>query len=553
MLAERYTRMDYSSQEDFENNFYLNIPDSFNFGYDIVDEYARTEPNKPAMIWANPVGEERRFTFCDISRMSNKMANALKSLGIGKGDPVMLTLKRRWEYWPLAVALCKLGCVLIPATHQLTRKDIVYRCEAASVKMLISVNESSIINEVNAARPSCSTLMHVASIPAAADGWLDFARLTDESPDTFVESWQRPSNSDLMLMYFTSGTTGMPKMAAHNFTYPLGQLATAAFWHNSDDSAIHITVADTGWAKAGWGKIYGEWVCGACLFVYDFDKFNPVDMLDMLAKYKVTHFCAPPTVLRFMIKEDLSKWDLSALRWANVAGEPLNPEVYRRFLEGTGVKLREGFGQSETTPLLMTTKWMEPRPGSTGVPSPQYNIGLINPDGEQCEVGEEGEIVVRMDNGHPPGLFQCYYRDPERTREAFANGVYHTGDMAWRDEDGYYWFIGRSDDVIKSSGYRIGPFEVESALLQHPSVVECAITAIPDPDRGQIVKATVVLAKGYESSPTLVRELQNHVKTVTAPYKYPRIVEFVGELPKTVSGKIQRNLLRKADGVKTES
>ncbi|HML46638.1 MAG TPA: AMP-binding protein, partial [Clostridia bacterium] len=325
----------------------------------------------------------------------------------------------------------------------------------------------------------------------------------------------------------------------------LGHIITAKFWQNLDEKSLHATVADTGWAKAGWGKMYGQWICGACLFIYDFERFQPRELLDVLAKYKVTNFCAPPTVLRFMIKEDLSQWDLSALRWANVAGEPLNPEVYSQFLKATGVRLMEGFGQTETTPLLMTNKWMTPRPGSTGVPSPLYDIDLINGDGETADVGEEGEIVVRLDSGHPPGLFQCYYRDEARTAEAFRGGVYHTGDMAWRDEDGYYWFIGRSDDVIKSSGYRIGPFEVESALLEHPSVLECAITAIPDPERGQIVKATIVLARGYVGSEALKKELQRHVKRVTAPYKYPRVIEFVEELPKTISGKIQRNLIRK--------
>jgi acetyl-CoA synthetase len=541
--------MDFMSQEEFERGFRLSIPDNFNFAYDIVDEYARTEPNKRALLWTNPAGEARLFTFADISRESKKAANALRSLGIGKGDVVMLTLKRRYEFWFIAVALCRLGSVVIPATHQLTKKDIEYRCNAADVKLIISANDESVLPEIIAAKPQCGTLENIAVVDAEREGFINFSKLSREADEVF--RGQRPNeNDDIMLMYFTSGTTGMPKMVAHTFTYPLGQLATAAFWHNSDDNSLQMTVADTGWAKAGWGKLYGEWLCGACIFVYDFDRFNPVELLTMLQKHRVTHFCAPPTILRFMINEDMKKWDLSALRWANVAGEPLNPDVYNKFKEATGVRLREGFGQSETTPLLMNSRYMIPRPGSTGFPSPQYDIDLVNNDGEPCEVGEEGEIVIRLDRGHPAGLFRCYYRDEERTKEAFANNMYHTGDMAWRDEDGYYWFIGRSDDVIKSSGYRIGPFEVESALVSHPAVLECAITAVPDEVRGQIVKASVVLAKGYTASPELAKELQNHVKSVTAPYKYPRIVDFVPELPKTVSGKIQRNLLRKRDAEK---
>ncbi|MDR2658289.1 MAG: AMP-binding protein [Oscillospiraceae bacterium] len=544
MLADRYTRLDFNSHGEFEKGFRLDIPDRFNFGYDIVDEYARIDPDKPALLWTNPGGEERRFTFGDISRESNRAANAFRSLGIGKGDVVLLTLKRRYEFWIVAPALCKLGCVIIPATHQLTRKDVAYRCEAASVKAILSVNDPYILGEIDAARDKCATLRHTLCILEDRPGWINFTSECAAASDSFTPPGELPANDDIMLMYFTSGTTGMPKMVAHDHTYPLGQLATAAFWHNVDDASLHMTVADTGWAKAGWGKLYGQWICGACLFVYDFDRFSPRDLLDMLAKYRVTHFCAPPTILRFLIKEDLAAWDLSALRWANVAGEPLNPEVYNQFLKATGVRLMEGFGQSETTPLLMNSKWMTPRPGSTGFPSPQYDIDLINENGESAEVGEEGEIVVRLDRGRPSGLLSQYYRDESRTREAFANGMYHTGDMAWKDEDGYYWFIGRGDDVIKSSGYRIGPFEVESALLEHPAVLECAVTAVPDADRGQAVKATIVLTKGYIASEALKKDLQTHVKRVTAPYKYPRVIDFVDELPKTVSGKILRAQIR---------
>ncbi|MBE5769365.1 MAG: acetyl-CoA synthetase [Clostridiales bacterium] len=546
MLAHRYIRTDFTSQEDFEQNYCLNIPPRFNFAYDIVDEYARISPDKRAMIWTNVAGEEKQFTFADMSRKSNQVANYFRSLGLKKGDPVMLVLKRRYEYWFCALALMKLGCVIIPATAQLVKKDVVYRCEAASIRAIVAVHLEEVCCHMEEARPECSTLQHLITL-GDRPGWENLIAGMNQQPETFDPPAELPENDDMLMIYFTSGTTGMPKMAAHSYTYPLAQIATAAYWHNVDDDSLHIAVADTGWAKAGWGKIYGQWICGACLFVYDFDRFVAADMLRMLEKYQVTSFCAPPTVYRFMIKEDMAAYDLSHLKWANTAGEPLNPEVYAQFKKFTGVSLHEGFGQSETTPLLMTSKWMEPRMGSTGRPSPAYDIDLVDADGNPVEDGVEGEIVVRLDKGHPAGLFLGYYRNEEKTAEAFAGGMYHTGDMAWRDVDGYYFFIGRSDDVIKSSGYRIGPFEVESALMEHPAVLECAITAVPHPERGQVVKATIVLARGYAPSPELVKELQNHVKKATAPYKYPRIVEFVDELPKTSSGKIQRVKIRHQD------
>ena len=543
MLAQRYIRTDFTSQEDFEQNYVLNIPERFNFAYDIVDEYARLTPDKPAMIWTNVEGEEKRFTFGDMSRMSNRAANYFRSLGLKKGDPVMLVLKRRYEYWFCALALMKLGCVIIPATAQLVKKDVVYRCEAASIRAIVAVYLDDVCRHMEEALPECSMLEHLITL-GDRDGWLNLTAALETESDDFTPPAELPENDDMLMMYFTSGTTGMPKMAAHSYTYPLAQIATAAYWHNVNDDSLHIAVADTGWAKAGWGKIYGQWICGACLFVYDFDRFIAPDMLRMLEKYRVTSFCAPPTVYRFMIKEDMAAYDLSALKWANTAGEPLNPEVFARFKEFTGIEIHEGFGQTETTPLLMTSKWMEPRMGSTGRPSPAYHVDLVDANGDSVEDGVEGEIVVRLDQGRPAGLFLGYYRDKEKTDDAFRGGLYHTGDMAWRDVDGYYFFIGRSDDVIKSSGYRIGPFEVESAVMTHPAVLECAITAVPHPDRGQVVKATVVLTKGYKASDALVKELQTHVKRVTAPYKYPRIVEFVDELPKTMSGKIQRNKIR---------
>ena len=548
MLADRYIRTDLTSQEDFEKNFTLTVPPRFHFAYDIVDEYARISPEKRALIWCDVKGNERSFTFGDISRMSNQAANVFRAHGLAKGDPVVLMLKRRWQYWVAAVGLLKVGCVLIPATAQLQKKDIVYRVQASSARAVICVEEPEVRANVLTAAKECDTLEALFTL-GRAEGFLDFDEALSAASDVWEKPQELPNNDDIMLMYFTSGTTGMPKMAAHSWTYPLAQTVTAYYWHNLGDGDIHIAVADTGWAKAGWGKLYGQWICGATLFVYDFDRFIAPDLLRMLAKYRVTSFCAPPTVYRFMIKEDLSRYDLSALRWANCAGEALNPEVYEQFYRQTGVKIHEGFGQSETTPLLMTSKWMEPKTGSTGRPSPAYDIALVDEHGRDVEDGVEGEIVVRLDKGHPAGLFLGYYRNQEQTDAVFYDGMYHTGDMAWRDVDGYFNFIGRSDDVIKSSGYRIGPFEVESALLTHPAVLECAVTAVPHPDRGQVVKATVVLVKnrGYEPSEALIKELQNHVKKVTAPYKYPRIVEFVDELPKTISGKIQRKLIRSTD------
>lgn len=546
MLAPRYVRMDFTSQRNFENQYQLHIPQQFNFAYDIVDEYAILSPQKKALIWCNPLGEEKAFTFAQLSALSNQAANFFSSLGLQKGDPVMLILKRRYEYWICALALLKIGCILIPATFQLAGKDIVYRCNAAQIKAVIAVDDQQVIAHVNEAQPSCPTLKWKISLGDHL-GWLCFSKEMEKHTTVWKKPASLPENSDPMLIYFTSGTTGMPKMARHDQTYPLAHIATAAYWHNLNDDSLHMAVADTGWAKAGWGKMYGQWICGACLLVYDMERFHAPELLNVLEKYQVTSFCAPPTVYRFLIKEDLKAYNLSNLEWANTAGEPLNPEVYQQFYKATGVKIHEGFGQSETTPLLMTTKWMEPRLGSTGKPSPGYPIDLVDDQGNSVDDGEEGEIVVRLDGGYPPGLFMGYYNNPQENTKAFTNNMYHTGDLAWRDVDGYYFYVGRKDDVIKSSGYRIGPFEVESALMEHPSVLECAITAVPDLDRGQIVKATIVLSKGFIPSKELVKELQSHVKKATAPYKYPRVVEFVQELPKTTSGKIQRGKIREKD------
>lgn len=438
---------------------------------------------------------------------------------------------------------------MIPATHLLTKKDVVYRCNTAGIKAIVAAGERVITDHVAAAMPESPTTELLISVgPEIPEGFLDFhAGIANAAP--FVRPQRVNANDDIMMMYFTSGTTGEPKMVAHDFTYPLGHISTGCFWHNLHDGSLHLTIADTGWAKAAWGKLYGQWLAGANIFVYDHEKFTPADILHKIEQYRITSLCAPPTIYRFLIREDLSKYDLSSLEYCTTAGEALNGAVYDTFKQLTGVRLMEGFGQTETTLTLATFPWMEPKPGSMGVPTPQYEIDLLTPDGRSAEDGEQGQIVIRTDKGKPLGLFKEYYLNDELTREVWHDGVYYTGDVAWRDEDGYFWFVGRADDVIKSSGYRIGPFEVESALMTHPAVVECAITGVPDEIRGQVVKATIILGEKYrtQAGEALIKELQNHVKRITAPYKYPRIIEFVEELPKTISGKIRRKEIRNGD------
>ena len=549
-MVERFLKQTtFSSVEDFKEHLHFTIKENFNFAYDVVDEWAAEQPDKLALLWTNDQGAEIRLTFSDIKERSDQAAAYLQSLGIGHGDMVMLILKRRLEWWITMLALCKIGAVAIPATHMLTKKDIIYRNNRASVKAIICVGEEYVLSQVQAAMPDSPTVDVLVSVgPSVAEGFHDWHAEIGHAP-AFVKPKHVNTNDDTMLMYFTSGTSGEPKMVAHDHLYALGHLTTGVFWHNLSEDSIHLTVADTGWGKAVWGKFYGQWFAGAVVFVYDHEKFSADSMLRQMEKYRVTSFCAPPTVYRFLIREDLTQYDLSALRYCCTAGEALNPAVYDKFREQTGIKLMEGFGQTETTMTLGTMPWMEPKPGSMGMPNPQYDIDLIKADGTPCEDGEKGEIVIRVGDRKPIGLFKEYYRDEELTREAWHNGLYHTGDMAWRDEDGYYWFEGRIDDVIKSSGYRIGPFEVESALMTHPAVVECAITGVPDEIRGMVVKATVVLGKEWKpkAGDDLVKELQNHVKRVTAPYKYPRIIEFVDELPKTISGKIRRVEIREKD------
>ena len=546
-MLERFVKQTkYTSQEDFRKNFKVEVPENFNFGYDIVDAWAAEQPEKNAILWTNDQGLEHQYTFAELKEKTDATASYFQSLGIGHGDMVMLILKRRIEFWFSIIALHKLGAVAIPATHLLTKKDIVYRCNAADIKAIVCAGEEVITDHIIEAMPNCPTLEHVISIgPGMPEGFKDFQEgIANAAP--FVKPVHPNTNDDIMMMYFTSGTTGEPKMVAHDFTYPLGHLTTGAFWHKLHENSLHLTIADTGWGKAAWGKLYGQMIAGANIFVYDHEKFTPADILQKIQDCKITSLCAPPTIFRFLIKEDISKYDLSSLEYCTTAGEALNYSVYETFLKITGIRLMEGFGQTETTMTLGTFPWMEPKPGSMGVPNPQYEIDLLTPDGRSAEDGEQGQIVIRTHNGKPLGLFKGYYRDEERTADAWHDDVYYTGDVAWRDEDGYYWFVGRADDVIKSSGYRIGPFEVESALMTHPAVVECAITGVPDEVRGQVVKATIILSKDYkgQEGPELIKELQNHVKKVTAPYKYPRVIEFVEELPKTISGKIRRVEIR---------
>ncbi len=549
-MIERFlTQTHFTSEEDYRKNLHFNIPENFNFAYDVMDVWAEEQPDKVALIWTNDEGEEKFFTFADIKRESDQTAAYFASLGIGHGDMVMIILKRRYEWWLTMLALHKLGAIAIPATHMLTKHDIVYRNNRASVRAIVCVGEEYVLTQVSEAMSESSTVHTLISVgPEVPDGFHDWHKEWKNAP-AFVRPNHVNTNDDTMLMYFTSGTSGEPKMVAHDFLYALGHLTTGVFWHNLSEDSIHLTVADTGWGKAVWGKFYGQWFAGAAVFVFDHEKFTAEKILRKIEQYHITSFCAPPTVYRFMIREDFSQYDLSSLRYCCTAGEALNAAVYDKFYELTGIRLMEGFGQTETCMTLGTMPWMTPKPGSMGKPNAQYDIDLLKPDGTPCEDGEKGQIVVRVGDVKPLGLFKGYYRDDKLTRQAWHDGIYYTGDMAWRDEDGYYWFVGRIDDVIKSSGYRIGPFEVESALMTHPAVVECAITGVPDEIRGMVVKATVVLGKEWKdkAGDELVKELQNHVKHETAPYKYPRIIEFVDELPKTISGKIRRVEIREKD------
>ncbi|MCH3995135.1 AMP-binding protein [Prevotella cerevisiae] len=553
-MIERFLEQThFSSEEDFKKHLKFIIPENFNFAYDVMDEWARVKPDKLALLWTNEKGKEVRSTYKDLKIETDQTASYLQSLGIGRGDKVMLILKRRYEWWLCMLGLHKIGAVAIPATHMLTSKDIEYRNQRASIKAIICVGDEYVLDQVQEAMPESPSVKVLVSVgPSVPKPFHDWHKEWSKAP-----KFRRPeyvnSNEDTMLIYFTSGTSGEPKMVAHDFLYALGHLTTGKFWHNLNEDSIHLTVADTGWGKAVWGKLYGQWFAGATVFVFDHEKFTAKKILTVMSKYHITSFCAPPTIYRYMILEDFSKYDLSSLKYCTTAGEAMNPSVEDVVFKRTGLHIHEGFGQTETTMTLGTFPWITPKPGSMGKPNPQYDVCLLRTDGKECEDGERGEICINTLNGKPLGLFKGYYRDEAKTREVWHDGFYHTGDMAWRDEEGYYWYVGRIDDVIKSSGYRIGPFEVENALMTHPAVVECAVTGVPDKIRGFVVKATVVLSKEYKpkAGPELVKELQEHVKHETAPYKYPRIIEFVDELPKTISGKIRRVEIREKDNEKT--
>ena len=517
--------------------------ENFNFAFDLIDALADREPDKMAMLHIARDKTERRFTFKDMKKGSAQAANYFKSLGIKKGDRVMLILKRHYQYWFAMLGLNKLGAIGIPAPNQLQEHDLEYRFQAAGIKAILCTTDGDVANQVDMAAEKCPDLKIKIAVGEEREGWRNY----DEECKLFSSHYERgenaPGGDDLMLMFFTSGTTGYPKIAAHSYTYALGHFHTAKFWHNVDPDGLHFTISDTGWAKSMWGKFYGQWLCEAALFVYDFDRFDAADILPMFAKHNITTFCAPPTMLRMMIKQDISKYDFSSVKHMTTAGEALNPEVYRQFEKATGLQILEGFGQTESTMIIGNMTGAPHKIGSMGKPAPIYDVCLVDADGNKVNVGENGEIVVNVKDGAPCGLFKGYYNDEEKTKEVWHDGYYHTGDVAWMDEDGFYWYVGRVDDVIKSSGYRIGPFEIESVIMELPYVLECGVSAAPDEVRGQVVKASIVLVPGTEGTEELKKEIQQYVKEKTAPYKYPRIVVFRDELPKTTSGKIQRNKL----------
>ncbi|MGN0729065.1 AMP-binding protein [Treponema sp.] len=540
---------EFSSYEDLKKNCRLKAPENFNFAYDIVDRYTVTEPGKRALVWCDDSGEEHSWTFEQISADSKRTAYFLASQGIKKGDAVMMILRRRYEWWWVMMALHRIGAIAVPATDQLLQKDIEYRTNAAEIKMIISYDNPAVQAEIEKALPKSPTVKKLVTVGPSREGWIDFHK----GVDACVPEFPRPvgdaavHSEDPMLLYFTSGTSGYPKMVLHNFLYPIGHLITAKYWHGVQDNGLHLAVSETGWGKAVWGKLYGQWICGSAVFVYDMHSFKPDKMLQKIAKYGVTTFCAPPTVYRYLIRQDLSKYDISTVVRFATAGEALNGEVYNKFIEQTGKKIYEGYGQTESTIICGNFLDAVVRPGSMGRPSPVYDVSVVNASGKPVPAGEVGELVIHLDNGHPFGLLSGYYRDVALTANAFDGGVYHTGDTVYMDEDGYVWFVGRKDDIIKSSGFRISPFEVESVLQQHPAVMECAVTGVPDEKRGQAVKATIVLSPGYTASPELEHELFDFVKHETALFKCPRIIEFVHELPKTISGKIRRVEIREKD------
>ena len=543
-----FTKERFTSYDDFQQRFKIDVPDNFNFAFDVIDAGAMSAPEKPAMIHVDDSGIRKEYTLRYFSEYSSRLAEGLARSGIGRGDRVMVILYRRVEFWTAMLALHKLGAVAVPSPSMLTPEDIIYRVNFAGIKGVIC--EDSVSGKVDEALPQCRELNTLVQVGAAGcgAGWISYEELLSGSSSRFPRGEQSPGGDDPLLIFFSSGTTGPPKMVEHTHNYPLGHWLIAAYWHDLEPGDVHLTLADTGWGKAVWGKFYGQWMAGAVVFVYDFrGKFSPGELLSILAKHKVQSFCAPPTVYRFLIRENLDDFDLSALKHCTTAGELLNESVFHAWKKATGLPIYEGYGQTETTLQVATFPFMDPKAGSIGKPLPGWEIVLLDENDEPVSTGDEGEICVRIDEKRPVGLFTGYLREPEKTSSVVRSGYYHTGDKAWVDEDGYLWFLGRVDDLIKSSGYRIGPFEVESVLITHPAVVEAAVTGVPDEVRGQVVKATVVLAQGRQPGEDLTRELQDHVKKATAPYKYPRIIDYISELPKTISGKIKRAEIREKD------
>ncbi len=551
MFYEEYLTCDMDNGwEAAQKSFSLHIPDNFNFAYDVIDRYAAEAPEAEALVWCNDKGEEKIFTFGVLAKEINKAANFFTAMGIARGDTVLLFLRRRYEFWFILPALHKIGAIAVPATVQLAAHDIEYRIQSAGIKMIVAVQEKQLQQEIQKAAEAAYKKPLLVWVHDEMDGWISFDKLSKNMSDEFSlpAGTKRPCGEDTALLYFTSGTSGNPKMVAHNFLYPLGHIVTAKFWQRVKKGGRHLSVAETGWAKAMWGKIYGQWLCGCAVFVYDMDVFIPRKLLEKLAQYRVTSFCAPPTVYRYLIREPVENYDLSALEECTTAGEALSLDIFDTFKEKTGISLREGYGQTELTLVTGTFPGMDIRPGSMGKPAPGYDIDIVRPDGSSCEADEIGEIILRLDKGHPFGMFGGYYKNPEKTAEVFRDGVYHTGDAASRDKDGYFWFSSRTDDLIKSSGFRISPFEVESVLLQHPAVFECAVTGVSDPKRGQAVKAFIVLNRGYTPSKQLEKELMFFAKKNAALYKAPRSLEFVQALPKTHNGKISRAAIRSQNG-----
>lgn len=554
-LLKFIDRVDYNSYQDLYENFKIHVPENFNFAHDVVDEYAKSDPKKEALVWCDDNDESHIFTFKDLSLASKRTANFLVANGIQKGDRVQLMLRRRYEFWFFLLALHRIGAIAVPATNMLTSADLEYRFKAADIKMVVTYDDPNMQKEIESAKEKSPSVQSLVSIGQPRQGWISFY----DDYEICSSEFERPAgagkitNDDVMVIYFTSGTSSNPKMVAHTFTYPLGHIITAKYWQNVIDEGRHLTVAETGWAKALWGKIYGQWIAGSAVFVYDMNTFIPGKLLEKMDEYKITTFCAPPTVYRYLLQQDLSKHDLSRLKYCVTAGEALNTDIYDRWLQKTGIKLYEGYGQTELTLTMGNYPWDEPRSGSMGMPSPGYRIDIVNAEGNSCKAEEVGEIIIRIDGGKPFGMFSGYYRDEERTQKVFEGGVYHTGDTAWRDQNGYCWFVGRTDDLVKSSGYRISPFEVEEVLLKHPAVLEVAVTGVEDASRGQAIKATIVLQKGYAASKELAKDIQLFTKKVAASYKSPRIIDFVTELPKTISGKIRRVAIREKDQQEQQS